>query len=120
MRNRIAKNIVVFVFVLAAIAGAFDKTSWSSGYTIKSVRMNGNNWFGFNVVPKDNSTTGNIVNDNGIWLGVAPTNARYNTIVSMVLTAKSTGRTVAFCACNKGLIPTTTEVYDISSGLDVE
>jgi hypothetical protein len=115
------KKVLFLIAATILTANAFDKSDWSSGYQIKTVRMNGNNWFGFNVVTKNTTNSGNLVTDEGMWFGILPTDPRYNTVVSMVLTAKATGRTIAFCPCNRGTIAGTNGiVWDISAGVDVE
>lgn len=120
------KLLLSAVALLAFGAHAFDKTTWNPGYTVTSVRQNGNNWIAFQVVPKNTSSSGNIVSDYipgtsvSMYFGVPTSDPRYKEIFSMIVAAKSTGRTVNFCGCNLGYIAGTSNQVAYIGGIDIE
>jgi hypothetical protein len=105
--------ITFCAMIFTSTVSAYTVSAWNGPYTITSIRQNGNG-FWFQVVPK-------ISNETDKWFGCVNTLTNYNTLVSIVLAAKTSGRTVNFYIDKDPLSGTATGSGTVASitGVDI-
>jgi len=98
MRSRIVSVSIaalLFMGIFAQNSSAWVGKRWNGPYDLLTVRQNGTG-FWFQVVAKD-------ANDQNKWFGCNNTFANYNTLVAVILAAKTSGRKVSFWVESDGL-----------------
>jgi hypothetical protein len=124
MKNKISITIIAALCVFFSASASFSYTAgnWSGkigsqqiGYTITSVRQNGT-LFIFQVQPIDLATSGTTIADNvATWFGFQTTNTPLtpNAMISIILAAKTSGRTINFCTDSTTLVSGIVTIYAV-------